>query len=74
MTFPPLTLASLARTTGQLQTAALAVLPHGGQRSARRNAWAAMSSDAAQARARYDAERALDHAVARAGHRSVAAR
>ena len=48
-----------------LQTAVLALLPHGGQRAARRNAWAGMSSDAATARARREADRALAVAAVR---------
>ena len=64
MTFPSLT--ALTRTAGQLQGLALTVLPHGGQRSARRNAWSAMSADAAFARNRRDAEHAMSAAVARA--------
>lgn len=42
-----------------LQRAVLTALPHGGQRVARRNAWASMSADAAMARARREAEAAL---------------
>lgn len=37
----------------------LAVLPHGGQHTARCNAWAGMASDAARARARREADAAL---------------
>ena len=62
MTFPSFT--ALTRSTGQLQTLALSLLPHGGQRSARRNAWAAMSADAVQARARREAEAAIALVVA----------
>ena len=36
-----------------------AVAPHGGQGTARRNAWAAMAADAARARARREAAAAL---------------
>ena len=36
-----------------------AARPHGGQRTARRNAWAGMSADAARGRARREAEAAL---------------
>jgi hypothetical protein len=63
VTFP--SLVPLARTAGQLQGLWLTVLPHGGQRSARRNAWSAMSADAAFARNRRDAEHAISAAVAR---------
>jgi hypothetical protein len=64
VTFPSFT--SLTRTASQLQNLALVVLPHGGQRSARRNAWASMSSDAALARSRREAEVAVAAATARA--------
>ena len=40
--------------------------PLGGQRTARRNAWAGMSDDAARSRARRAAEAALESARARA--------
>ena len=40
------------------------LLPHGGQLTARRNAWAAMAADAARARARAEAAAALAAAVA----------
>jgi hypothetical protein len=43
----------------------LTVAPHGGQHTARRNAWAAMVADAQRARARRDADGALDAAQAR---------
>ncbi|HUR13867.1 MAG TPA: hypothetical protein VM097_05180 [Mycobacteriales bacterium] len=69
MTFPPLT--PLVRTAGQLQGFALTVLPHGGQRSARRNAWSAMSVDAAFARSRREAEHAMSSAVARSRQASA---
>lgn len=61
MIFPVIT-----RTATQLQSFALAVAPHGGQGTARRNAWAAMSSDAAQARSRREAEQAVSRAITRA--------
>ena len=41
------------------QSLLLAALPAGGQTTARRNAWAAMSSDAARARARREAATAM---------------
>ena len=72
MTFPSFT--ALTRTAGQLQSLALTVLPHGGQRSARRNAWAAMSSDAVLARSRREAEHAVAAAMHRADLASLAAR
>ena len=52
--------------TDTLQALALRALPDGGQRTARRNAWAAMSEDAARARARRDARAALTAAARRA--------
>jgi hypothetical protein len=71
VTFPSFT--ALARTTGQLQSLALTMLPHGGQRSARRNAWAAMSSDATQARTRREVEVAVASAIARTTSQQVLA-
>jgi hypothetical protein len=51
-----------------LQTLLLTALPHGGQRSARRNAWVGMAEDAARGRQRRAAEAALAvaHATSRA--------
>ncbi len=43
------------------------LLPHGGQRTARRNAWVAMSEGAARARQRREAETAFTSAGADAG-------
>jgi hypothetical protein len=45
-----------------LQTVVHFLLPSGGQLHARRNAWAAMATDAARARARREAEVALQRA------------
>ena len=44
----------------------LALVPHGGQRTARRNAWGAMSTDSARARARREADAAMTLALHRA--------
>jgi len=52
------------RTASTGRSAFLLLLPHGGQEGARRNAWAAMSADAALARARRDAAAAMADAVA----------
>jgi hypothetical protein len=52
----------LSRTVTNAQSLLMAALPHGGQRSARRNAWASMSSDAVRARARREADAAMDAA------------
>ncbi len=57
---------TVTRTALSVQSLVLALVPHGGQRSARRNAWASMSSDAVRARARRDAELAMSRAQARA--------
>lgn len=54
------------RAARSLESALMTALPHGGQGAARRNAWAAMSTDATQARARREADLAMDRAVARA--------
>lgn len=67
--FPSL---SLKRNLATLESLALAVLPHGGQRSARRNAWASMSADVAWARHRREAEAAMGAAVDRAQRRARA--
>lgn len=64
--------APLTHAADTLQSLALALLPHGGQRSARRNAWASMSSDAARARSRREAEEVMGLAAARAAAREVA--
>ena len=66
MTFP--LARSVVRSTSRLQDLTLTVLPHGGQRSARRNAWAAMSADATLARGRREAEVAVAAAAARRNH------
>jgi hypothetical protein len=70
VTFPPLI--PLARSANRLQDLTLTVLPHGGQRSARRNAWSAMSSDAVLARSRREAEVAVAAAAARADRATAA--
>lgn len=71
MTFPSFT--PLGRTAVQLQGLALTLLPHGGQRSARRNAWSAMSADSALARSRREAEVAVAAAALRTAQRPSAA-
>ncbi|MDT7539798.1 MAG: hypothetical protein QOI82_3383 [Actinomycetota bacterium] len=50
--------------TRTVQSLALFALPHGGQRVARRNAWASMSAEAAWARSRREAELAMQRALA----------
>ena len=57
-----------------VQSFVLSVIPHGGQRSARRNAWASMSSDAVRARGRREADAAMDYALAVALHPAASAR
>ena len=56
----------MARLSTSLQSALLLALPAGGQATARRNAWAGMSADAARARSRRQAEAALAAADVRA--------
>ncbi len=64
----------LARTASNVQSVALALVPHGGQRSARRNAWAAMSEGNTRARARREADAAMSRAVSMAQHPAASAR
>ena len=49
----------IARAASLTTTVLLAALPHGGQRTARRNAWASMSTDATRARGRREAAAAM---------------
>ena len=53
---------SLRRTA---QSLVLLLLPHGGQQTARRNAWAGMVADSARARSSREAQAALDRAALR---------
>lgn len=62
---------ALARTTSEFQALVLALVPHGGQRSARQNAWASMSQGAVRARGRREAELAMDRAVVRSAARAA---
>ena len=55
----------LRRPTSGVQALLLAVLPHGGQCSARKNAWASMSDGAVRARGRRDADLAMEQALLR---------
>ena len=64
---------SLKRNLTTLESLFLAVLPHGGQRSARRNAWASMSADASWARNRREADAAIERARLRARARELTA-
>ncbi len=63
-TAPPLPRPALVLALGQALF--LAVVPGGGQRLARRNAWSAMSADVAHGRVRREADAALEAA----GHRT----
>jgi len=65
---------SISRTARTVQTLALTVVPHGGQRSARRNAWASMSADNSRAQARREADLAMARAVAMSQHPAASAR
>ena len=49
----------------RLLETSLLLLPHGGQRTARQNAWRAMAADAAVARVRREAASAMAEAVRR---------
>jgi hypothetical protein len=64
----------ISRTASNVQSLVLAVLPHGGQRSARRNAWASMSSDAVRARGRREADAAMNHAISASQRPAATAR
>ncbi len=59
----PLPLRHTPRLMGSL---AVLAFPHGGQRSARRNAWTGMSEGAAHRRARAEADEAMQASIARA--------
>ncbi len=63
---------SARRTTSLVQSLAVLLVPHGGQHTARRNAWAGMSADAARGRDRREAELALTQASARPGQAHAA--
>ena len=69
---------ALRRTTTTARDLLLFALPHGGQMTARRNAWASMSEGSARARARRDAAQAMavavDRAVLRPDHGNALAR
>lgn len=60
------------RAARSIESAAMTLLPHGGQSAARRNAWSSMARDVSHSRARRDADLAMDRAVARAHHQDAA--
>ena len=62
-------LATTRQTLGLAVALSLVVLPHGGQRGARRNAWTAMVAGTAQARIRGEAQFAVDRAAANSARR-----
>jgi hypothetical protein len=64
----------LSRIAVNVESVALMLLPHGGQRSARTNAWASMSEDSARARGRREADAAMARAVAMSLHPAASAR
>ena len=64
---------TLRRTSRTVEGLVLLALPHGGQQAARRNAWASMAADSARARARREADAAMDRAVAVADRTAAAA-
>ena len=57
---------TIARAASLTTTVLLTALPHGGQRTARRNAWASTSSDATRARGRREADAAMAQSAFRA--------
>lgn len=57
---------TLARAASFTTTVLFTALPHGGQRTARRNAWASMSTDATRARGRREADAAIAQSAFRA--------
>jgi hypothetical protein len=67
-------LSPLSRIATTAESVALTLLPHGGQRSARKNAWASMSQDSARARGRRDADDAMARAIAMSQHPAASAR
>ena len=64
--------ATARRTSRTVEGLVLLALPHGGQQAARRNAWAAMAADSARARARREADLAMNRAVAAADRTALA--
>lgn len=64
----------LRRTASLSRQAFLAAFPHGGQRVARRNAWAGMSDSAGRLRAHREAQLAVRVAELRDQHVSTRAR
>jgi hypothetical protein len=56
------TIPSFTRMTHTLEALFLAVLPHGGQGSARKNAWASMVEDNNRAKSRREADVAMSRA------------
>jgi hypothetical protein len=67
-------LSPLSRFATTVESIALTLLPHGGQRSARKNAWASMSEDNTRARGRREADAAMARAVAMSLHPAASAR
>jgi hypothetical protein len=67
-------LSPLSRIAVNAESVALMLLPHGGQRSARKNAWASMSEGSARARGRREADAAMARAVAMSLHPAASAR
>ena len=63
---------TVRHTSRALEGLLLLALPHGGQQAARRNAWAGMAADSARARARREADAAMDQAVAAADRTALA--
>ena len=53
------------RAAAGLADLTVTALPHGGQRGARRNAWASMAADSTRARLRDEAQLAVDRSLAK---------
>jgi hypothetical protein len=65
---------NLSRIATTAESLALLLIPHGGQRSARTNAWASMAEDSTRARGRREADAAMSRAVAMSLHPAASAR
>jgi hypothetical protein len=69
--FPEVRMIAVRPVARTVQSLTLFALPHGGQRVARRNAWASMSAESAWARSRRVAELAMQRALTTSGANAV---
>jgi hypothetical protein len=67
-------LSPLSRFATTVESVARTLIPHGGQRSARKNAWASMSEGSTRARGRREADAAMARAIAMSLHPAASAR